>query len=355
MRIRTLLLVALAAACALPGALAGPPADDGARLVVTLRPEVTLPAGAPITLGEVADLAGPLAGRAARVRLGAAPPAGRSRVIGALAVRQALLRAGIEPAAVRMAERDRVRVLGRGERLREEEVRSAVEEMIAGLEPRGKVTVEKIEIPRGLVLPPGERQVVAREPLGGLRAGRVRIPLEVRMPGRPARRYAVSAEIAIEAPVVVAARDLDRGARLRPGDLRLVTRRLPPGKAVLEDPEQARGLVLRRRVRAGEPVLARQVARPAAVEAGQPVRALFRRGAVTLELDTVARTRGDVGALVRVVGIDGKRTVVGRVVAPGRVVVLGSDEAEDTRLARREPRRPVPREASDERPAREER
>ncbi len=331
----------------LPAVAAGAP--EG-RLVVSLRPEVTLAAGAPVTLADVARLEGPLAERAGRVRLGQAPPAGRSRVIGVLAIREALRRAGISPERVDVRDAGRVRIFGRGEPLGEAEVRAAIERMLGELHPKGKVTIEKVEIPRGLVLPPGKREVVARPPLGGLRAGRVRIPIEVKAGRRPPRRYAVSADLSIEAPVLVAARNLDRGARLRPGDLRLETRKLPPGKAVLDDPQQARGLVLRRPVRAGEPVLARQVTRPAAVEAGQPVRALFRRGAVTLELDTVARTRGDVGALVRVVGIDGRKTVIGRVVAPGRVVVLGSDEAAELEMARRA--RPAPREAREEREAR---
>ncbi len=342
-----LIVLALALVLAAAPAVA---AGTGEGLVVTLRPEVTLAAGTPVTLADIARLAGPLAGRAGGIRIGQAPPAGRSRVIGVLAVREALRRAGIPPQDVEVDGTSRVRLFGRGEPLREDEVRAAIEKMLSGLHPRGKVAIEKVEVPRGLVLPPGEHEVVARPPLGGLRAGRVRIPIEVRTGGRPPRRYAVSAELSIEAPVLVAARDLDRGARLRPGDLRLETRKLPPGKAVLHDPERARGLVLRRPVRAGEPVLARQVTRPAAVEAGQPVRALFRRGAVTLELDTVARTRGDVGALVRVVGIDGKKTVIGRVVAPGRVVVLGSDEAAEPVVARRA--RPVPREARGEREAR---
>jgi len=350
MTTRTALPVLLVLALALAAFPAAAGDAPGGRLTVALRPDVTLSAGAPITLADVARLAGPLAERAGKVRLGQAPPAGRSRVIGVLAIREALRRAGIPPERVEVTDAGRVRVFGRGEPLREEEVRAAIEAMLAGLHPKGNVTVEKVEIPRGLVLPPGERQVVARPPLGGLRAGRVRIPIEVRTGRRPPRRYAVSAELSIEAPVLVAARDLDRGARLRPGDLRLETRKLPPGKAVLDDPAKARGLVLRRPVRAGEPVLARQVTRPAAVEAGQPVRALFRRGAVTLELDTVARTRGDVGALVRVVGIDGRKTVIGRVVAPGRVVVLGSDEAAELEMARRA--RPVPREAREEREAR---
>ncbi len=334
-------------------ALAGTPADPrpaAGRLVVSLRPEVTLAAGAAVTLGDVARLEGPLAARARQAGLGRVPPAGRSRVIGVLAVREALRRAGIPLDRVELAGSGRVRVFGRGEPLREEEVRDAIRAMISGLHPRGRVTVEEVRVPRGLVLPPGEREVVARPPLGGLRAGTVRIPIEVRSQGHPVRRYAVPARLSIEAPVLVAARDLGGGARLRPEDLRVETRRLPPGKAVLSDPGRAAGLVLRRPLRAGEPVLARQVRRPAAVEAGQPVRALFRRGAVTLELDTVARTRGDVGALVRVIGIDGRKTVVARVVAPGRVVVLGSEEAAGPAVARRD--RPAPREAREERKAR---
>lgn len=83
-------------------------------------------------------------------------------------------------------------------------------------------------------------------------------------------------------------------------------------------------------LREGQPVRVKALAPALAIEAGEVVKALLREGGVSLVLDTVARTRGDVGMIITVDGIDGRQGLRGRVVAPGRVVVIGSDPVAET-------------------------
>ncbi len=68
----------------------------------------------------------------------------------------------------------------------------------------------------------------------------------------------------------------------------------------------------------------------AAVEPGQTVHALLKQGSVVLALQTICRGRGEVGNIVPISAPDGHRTLRARVLAPGKVQVLGSDELEGT-------------------------
>ena len=97
------------------------------------------------------------------------------------------------------------------------------------------------------------------------------------------------------------------------------------GAEALQDLPAPEGLVARAALRGGQPVPSGAVGRAAAVEPGQSVRADVQSGGVLLSLSTVARGRGEIGAIVPVSGFDGHRVVRARVVAPGRVALLGSD------------------------------
>ncbi|RMG47387.1 MAG: flagella basal body P-ring formation protein FlgA [Acidobacteria bacterium] len=315
-------LAALALLAAASGA-----APETAALVVRLRPAVSAPAESSLRLSDVADLSGPLAERAAAVALGPAPAAGRRRGLSRLAVRSALERSGVPSGRVRFDGARVVQVTGLGQPVDTERVRRAIERALPEFFPGLTVRVEEVAVPRTLLVPPGDYEVELLRPRRAPVTGKLRLPVEVRPArGKPVRT-GVLARIAAEGPQVVARRDVPRGAVLTARDVAVETRPLRPGGPWLASPAEAVGRIARRGLRAGEPVPAGVLGGAQAVEAGQSVVAVYRSGGVTLTLETVARAGGGVGAVVPVAGPGGRGVVKARVVAPGRVEVIGSDAA----------------------------
>lgn len=114
------------------------------------------------------------------------------------------------------------------------------------------------------------------------------------------------------APVVVAARDLPRGAVLERSDLRY------PAGAVPDSAAPPLGWVTRRVIGAGEPLREPAVAAPEWVRNGTPVQLLWKSGAVELRLTGRAMGSGARGERVWV-RVDARRRFAGIVEGPGVV------------------------------------
>ncbi|UCF66049.1 MAG: flagellar basal body P-ring formation protein FlgA [Acidobacteriota bacterium] len=298
---------------------------DPAALNVRLKPSVQVPSELPLTLGQIAVIEGVRVEQVAQLPLGRAPSAGQQRAVSQRSVWSALEKSGFAPEQFVIEGAALTRVLGIGQLLDEERVRQAVNEAIPQLLPEAVAEVEEIRMPGRFMLPAGEYEVRVLEPRVPIRTGLVRLPLEIELEGGPVRRTGIYARLTVERPVVVAARDLPRGERVKPTDLRLVRSSKSSGEE-LSDPADAVGRIVRASLRMGQPVRDLALAPSIAVETGQQVVAIYQRGGIELTLDTVARGRGEVGAIVPVVGPDGHGIVRARVTGPGVVVIVGSDE-----------------------------
>jgi flagella basal body P-ring formation protein FlgA len=87
------------------------------------------------------------------------------------------------------------------------------------------------------------------------------------------------------------------------------------------DPDQIVGMAARRALRAGQPVAQSDFTRPTLVKAGDGVLLVFETNGLSVTGRGEAQESGTKGDLVRVVNPQSKRTVVGTVAGPGRVVV----------------------------------
>ena len=320
---------ALVAVVALAGLLLAGSAAGAAEippLRITLRPNAELPAGERLFLRQVAEIEGPGADRAADVSLGKVPGPGQRRALSRLSVMRALEAAGFTGSQTIVAGAPRLMVSGKGQALDAERVRRAVEQAVATLVPEGKVKLERLQLPAGLRLPPGEYEVEIGPLPRSLRSGTNRFNVEIIRPDGRRRRVGVYAQLQVIGPMVVAAREVPRGERIRPADLRMEMRSYPSGTPVLRNTKDALGKVARSTLRRGTPVREASLQEAVAVENGQTVTAVYNRGGVRLELETKARGKGTIGSIVRVLGQDGHRLVRARIIAPGRVLVLGSEQ-----------------------------
>lgn len=240
-------------------------------------------------------------------------------------VTEPVVDSSIEPAATTPAAQVRAGVNESTppESLYEQRARAAISALIERERRVATVTLLAVELPENVSLPSAEYEISASLAPGGLRAGKQRVPLTVSLPNGTEKRLTASVTLQIDGPTLVPVRDVARGERLRPIDLRQEVRSFPAGEPLLRT--LPAGAVARNPLRAGEPVAARNVIRAAPVEPGQRVRAMLQVGEVQMQIDTVARNRGEIGSLVTVAGADG-RSLQARVIGYAEVEIVSTKE-----------------------------
>lgn len=161
--------------------------------------------------------------------------------------------------------------------------------------------VKTVELPEG------------EDGLGSLTA---RAHLDV--PGAPDAWTWIRARVSVSVPTVVSARALSRDAVLGPEDVEIEPRPLRRGQLAPSSP--LLGLVLRRAVRAGEPLQEGWLRAPIAIERGDRVQAIVRGPGLRVRASAESLGRGAVSEVVRI-----KLLGSGRVV---RAVIRGPREVE---------------------------
>lgn len=297
-----------------------------AALSVTLHTGAHVAPHGPVRLGDIATVSGPRAYEVAEAEVATAPGPGGRSVLERADVRTALARLGIAPDAVMLDGAPQVELIAAGQPIDVERLRGAAEEMVSRTEG---ARIVRLIVPGSVLVPEGDYSISVETPVTGLRGGIVRLPVVVRPAEGPEQRLSVSAQLELTGPVAVAVRDVPRGEPVAASDLRVEQRPIDAPAHFVADPAAAAGKVARATLRAGQPVPASAIAKAAAVEPGQSVLAILVQGSVTLTLRTTARGRGDIGALVPVNGPDGHKLLRGRVVGPGRVVLIGSQAVGD--------------------------
>ncbi len=135
-------------------------------------------------------------------------------------------------------------------------------------------------------------------------------------------RAIVTPYVQVRERVVVPARDLSRGSLLEPDDFRYVerdARRIP--RDAVRDKSSLEGLRAKQSLREGRPIRGSQVEGVPLVERGDRVQIVLQAGALRINAMGEARDTGALGDWIRVVNVDSKRELSGRVDAEGRVHV----------------------------------
>jgi flagella basal body P-ring formation protein FlgA len=151
---------------------------------------------------------------------------------------------------------------------------------------------------------------------------RLRLRIYVFVDGAEEARLNTSARVDMTARVAVASRLLDAGGAIGPQDVRMAevsVTRLP--KDVLTAPDQAVGMVPRRRIAAGKPLEASDLEQEMLVEKGDMVTLVAESGTLRVTSPGQARRDGVEGEEVPVLNLSSKKTVVGRVVDSRTIAV----------------------------------
>src|SRR5579885_712044 len=151
-------------------------------------------------------------------------------------------------------------------------------------------------------------------------SGSGRFYATVDMPSGPPLRLSGRATPTVE--VAILANPVGRGAVLKESDVTLERRpRAEVGRDVITDREQAVGLAARAPLEPGRPLRSAQLMRPEAVQRGEQVTLIYEVPGITLTIRGKAAEGGAEGDVISVLNEQSKRTIQGRIVGPGRVLI----------------------------------
>jgi flagella basal body P-ring formation protein FlgA len=179
-------------------------------------------------------------------------------------------------------------------------------------------TIEPVGTPRDLVLPAGEISTTVSLQAGSPGGGHLIVLVEaaVALPRglRVERSATVTFRVSAPRPVVVAVRELARGAVIQPRDLRVEQRpaeRTPRG--ALAEMDLAAGKEVVRALAPGEVVTSSAVAAVRAVRREAVVARVIQGPGFRIVARGVAAEDGAVGETIRVVNQSSRREVSGRI------------------------------------------
>ena len=192
-------------------------------------------------------------------------------------------------------------------------VRSAIAARLAGEE-------HAVEVATGaLRARPGDATLVVETPAAADLAGPAVLRVTVVEDGRAIVVRAVPVTVHRFAEFAILARPVERGQLITGDMVRLARAARPPRARAFASLAEVVGLRARRQLRAGAVVLDRDVEAPPLVRRGQPVRVVFERGALEIELRGEALADGWDGDRVRVRSGELDAPVEGRVAGPGEI------------------------------------
>lgn len=298
------------------------PATAGA-LEVRFLPKAQVD-GQQITLGEIASFEPESAGqKLAGVRLFEAPQGGEIEVHKAATLKAYVLDAVPSGTSISWSGSETVAVHRHGRLIKGEDVAKLVESYLQDQEE--KLTATHLDfspenLPDPFTVEQGElthKVIPSNEDVVGSRYFIVRFRLD----GRLVRNVNVRGELDATAPVVTAARDLDRGTRLGKGDLELREKDITRSGEVFTSVDEAAGKRVKRGIDSGDIVERRKVARPILVKRGEVVTMEASKGSMLITAKGVARSKGKEGETIKVRNTGSQKEILCEVVGSGRVQV----------------------------------
>ena len=159
-------------------------------------------------------------------------------------------------------------------------------------------------------------------PANGRYIGRVTVPVTVYIDDKPVRRVQISGNVEVYKKVVCVKKAVKKGDILR-RDVLVLTKR--PMSRLHGEPflniDQVVGMELRRGLRSGQVIRARDIRRPLLVKRGQLVTIVAESSAIMITLPGRAQDSGAEGEVIRVKNTQSKKVLLAEVVGPKSVRV----------------------------------
>lgn len=318
----------LLAALALASILVVPGLSAGVQVVVPADNTVT---GPRILLGDIANVAPDTDSEADRslaslleaADLGPSPAPGKKLTLRRQQLESRLIESGAPVNDARWIIPGQLTLTGAGNAPDQDQLRQIVTEYLERSEPwaSGKWELLNVTAPAPPGLPEGTVEW-RFAPLPSSNPNYLSGTVYFTVDGRDAARVRVTAQIELQVPAVVAARDLPRGHVIAEEDLSESLVAFARARGSLTDVAQAVGQTLKVSVRTGAPVRDRDLVRTAMVAKGETVTIIAQSGGLKVTALGQARENGALGQTITVINQDSKKAVSGKVIGPGQVEVV---------------------------------
>ena len=308
--------VLLALALSLPAGTAWSADKPDLSVTVKTAAEVT---GETIRLGDLAEITGPdcaLKTDLLETPITQAPPPGHSTTVRKAYLAHRLRSSGLPLNLVRWRLVEKTEVTRRFQTIGDDWVRRVIEEHLAVTEPFKSNVWQVISLNTGSLpnLPLGQLEYHV-SPNAASSPERLSLTIFLVVDGQEVDRVRVSGRVNLTVTAVVAARRLERGEDIIPGDLkiaRISSTKAKPG--TLTETDQADGFSIRRQIQAGEPITFSDLLPVDVVQKGDMVTIVAQSGQLRVTAPGQARRNGAVGELISVVNMSSKKVVSARVV-----------------------------------------
>lgn len=299
-----------------------------AGAAIAKAPEIRVPSEAwvqedSVFLGDVAVISGldSLSHEIKEVYLGRAPAPGKRRSLRGAMIQAKLDRLDLPENAV-IEIPSRVKVHRSFQEVDDQDFEDMLIDYLNDKLPVGHFEVSRFQVRGNGAVAEGMLDVVLEDSRNDEDYGQISLKGIISVDGKMERRVSIAAWVDYEAPVVVAARKLDRMDVLTAGDVTVEMRnlsRLPDG--VVTDPKEVRGMRLRQDMDAGEHMLSRMLEKPPLVERGEDVTIMAENGVLSITAIGLAKESGGLGDAIEVENKMSEKIITCRVTGPAQVEV----------------------------------
>ncbi len=201
--------------------------------------------------------------------------------------------------------------------------KSAVEHLVKAL-PWEKESLEINVYYQGkdITLPSGKKDLIYKIMGSSQRAGRVPMILEIRINDQFQRRIRLNTKVLVSQQVIKTKRAVKRGEILSNNEIRVETVQTErPSQNAITNIDHALGYEVARNLPVGKILIPNFIKRPALGNRGDKILIMAKKGGMTITTPGILKEDGYENAMVRVLNIESKKVIYGRLVDSNTVKV----------------------------------
>ena len=201
--------------------------------------------------------------------------------------------------------------------------KSAVDHLVKAL-PWDKESLEINVYYQGkdITLPSGKKDLIYKIMGSSQRAGRVPMILEIRINDQFQRRIRLNTKVLVSQQVIKTKRAVKRGEILSNNEIRVETVQTErPSQNAITNIDHALGYEVARNLPVGKILIPNFIKRPALGNRGDKILIMAQKGGMTITTPGILKEDGYENAMVRVLNIESKKVIYGRLVDSNTVKV----------------------------------
>jgi flagellar basal body P-ring formation protein FlgA len=175
---------------------------------------------------------------------------------------------------------------------------------------------------KDIVLPLGQKELIYKIMGSSQRAGRIPMSLEIRIDDQFKKRIRLNTKVLVSQKVIKTVRTVRRGEILTKDEIKIETMQTErPIKNAIINISSALGYEATRNISIGKIILQNFIKRPALGNRGDKILIMAKKGAMTITTPGILKEDGYEDAMVRVLNMESKKIIYGRLVDSNTVKV----------------------------------